>query len=265
MLWSAGGVKEPTRLSERVGHGVPVLWSRLVSKNYIGGICKNFFVNCVMQSGQSPPQRWSTRTTSNKHDCEFNDILRLNGYPENAIGESKRPLNRQQDPQSQNTEWLYLKIPFISDRLNRKITGSLEKKTSQYVSLTNPTLWDKPFNSTPQSGHATKQTAPPQAPICAYREIQFTNSRARIAENSTLEAQHDSYTIRWKNILTNDNSSMKKHLIPCHHNNQNIEAKIITRENDPANLQLYGAFNIRKYKRGLNSREECIGLRDLLF
>ena len=49
---------------------------------------------------------------------------------------------------------------------------------------------------------------------------------------------------------------------------QNIEAKIITCENDHANLrlyELYQAFYIRKDKPKLNSREECSELRDRLF
>ena len=63
-------------------------------------------------------------------------------------------------------------------------------------------------------------------------------------EGSTTRFLHD----RVKEHLTNDNSSVKKHLIMCHHNTQNIEAKIITHENDPANLRLCEALFIRKHK-----------------
>ena len=65
-------------------------------------------------------------------------------------------------------------------------------------------------------------------------------------------------------LLRGCNSSVKKHLTMSHHNSQYIEAKIIKRENDPANLRLYEAFYIRKYKSELNSREEYTELRDLL-
>ena len=34
---------------------------------------------------------------------------------------------------------------------------------------------------------------------------------------------------------------------------------------DPVNLRLYEAYYIRKHKPGLNSREECTELNDLLF
>ena len=100
---------------------------------------------------------------------------------------------------TQTKEWHYLKIPFISDRVNRKIT-------TRFL--------------------------------------------------------HD----RTKEHLTNDNSSVKKHLTTHHRNNSlNIEVKVITRENDPVNLRLYEAYYIRKHKPGLNSREECTELNDLLF
>ena len=36
-------------------------------------------------------------------------------------------------------------------------------------------------------------------------------------------------------------------------------------ENDPANLRLYEAFYIRKYKPTLISREECTEFADFLF
>ena len=79
---------------------------------------------------------------------------------------------------------------------------------------------------------------------------------------STTRFLHD----RTKEHLTNDNSSVKKHLTTHHRNNShNIEVKVITRENDPVNLRLYEAYYIRKHKPGLNSREECTELNDLLF
>ena len=59
----------------------------------------------------------------------------------------------------------------------------------------------------------------------------------------------------------------EKNTSQTHHrnNNHNFEVKVITRENDPVNLQLHEAYYIRKYKPGLNSREECAELNDLLF
>ena len=80
---------------------------------------------------------------------------------------------------------------------------------------------------------------------------------------STTRFVHD----RVREHLNNDNSSVKKHILTCQRtiNNQSIDVKIIVQENDPVNLRLFEAFCIRKCKPELNSREECIELRDLLF
>ena len=65
--------------------------------------------------------RRSTPSATNEN-IAFDDILHLNGYPESVIDETKRPQNHQQDHQIPNTEWSYRKIPFISKRLDHKIT-----------------------------------------------------------------------------------------------------------------------------------------------
>ena len=66
--------------------------------------------------------RCSTHISATQHLNTFDDILRLNGYPENSIEQTTRPQNPQRNPQPANTEWLYLKILYISERLNHRIT-----------------------------------------------------------------------------------------------------------------------------------------------
>ena len=66
--------------------------------------------------------------------------------------------------------------------------------------------------------------------------------------------------------LNNENSSVKKHIYSCQNKDcKCIEVKIITSENDPANLRLHEAFYIRKCKPTLNFRGECGKFADLLF
>ena len=65
--------------------------------------------------------------------------------------------------------------------------------------------------------------------------------------SSTTRFIHD----RVREHINNDNSSVKKkkHISSCQNNDyKGINIKIIMSENDPANLRLYEAFYIRKYK-----------------
>lgn len=102
--------------------------------------------------------------------------------------------------------------------------------------------------------------------LCLQRNAVYLiicNGLKQLYIGSTTPFIHD----RVRELLNNDNSSVKKHILTCYRtiNNESIDAKIILHENDPVNLRLFEAFYIRKYKPELNSREECIELRDLLF
>ena len=72
--------------------------------------------------------RCSTQTTTTKQQNAFDDILRLNGYPENSIHQAKCPLNHQRDARPTNAEWSYFKIPYISERLNHRVTNIFRKE-----------------------------------------------------------------------------------------------------------------------------------------
>ena len=222
--------------------------------------------NFIRNERRRIQQRCSTQITSNKHDRDFDNILRLNGYPERTIHETKHLQNHQRDPQTQTKEWHYLKIPFISDRLKRKITRIFKRENIPVR------IAHKSYTLRQALSHNTteRKCNRPNCPIadtnlCLQRNTVYQLTCKACGEyyiGSTTRFLHD----RTKEHLTNDNSSVKKHLTTHHRNNShNIEVKVITRENDPVNLRLYEAYYIRKHKPGLNSREECTELNDLLF
>lgn len=95
---------------------------------YQSALPKRSKTNFILNERRRIQQRCSTQITSNKHDRDFDNILRFNGYPERTIDETKHLQKHQRDPQTQTKEWHYLKIPFISDRLNRKITGIFKRE-----------------------------------------------------------------------------------------------------------------------------------------
>ena len=66
--------------------------------------------------------------SATQHLNTLDDILRLNGYPQNSIEQAKGPQNPQRNPQPANTEWSYLKIRYISERLNHGITNIFRKE-----------------------------------------------------------------------------------------------------------------------------------------
>ena len=97
-------------------------------------IPKKSMINFNRNEWKRIGDRCSTRTTTTKHQDTFNDILRLNGHPENNIDQTKRPQNHPRDSQPSKIEWLYLKIPYVSERLNQKMTSIFRKEATDPVS-----------------------------------------------------------------------------------------------------------------------------------
>ena len=72
--------------------------------------------------------RCSTQTTSIKRQNMFDGILRLNGYPGDSIDQTKHPQSHQRNSRPPNVDWSYFKIPYISERLNHKMSNIFRKE-----------------------------------------------------------------------------------------------------------------------------------------
>ncbi len=83
-------------------------------------LLKHFKVNIIRNERKCINQRCSTDATKSKHNSNLDGVLRLNGYPEEVINETfhTEPPNHCQPRQIKNPNWLYLKIPYISDSIN---------------------------------------------------------------------------------------------------------------------------------------------------
>ena len=85
-------------------------------------------VNFILNELKRVEDRCSSHISSTQHLNTFNDILCLKGYPEKSIEQTKPPQNPQRNPQPTNTELSYFKIPYISERLNHRITNIFRKE-----------------------------------------------------------------------------------------------------------------------------------------
>ena len=163
-------------------------------------------------------------------------------------------------------EWSYLKIPYISERLNHKITNIFRKENIPVRVAHKSYTLRQALSHTSTERECTRDNCPiANTGLCLRRNAVYQltcNSCDQQYIGSTTRFIHD----RVREHLNNDNSSVKKHNSSCQNNDhKGINMKIIMSENDPANLRLYEAFYIRKYKPTLNSREECTEFAELLF
>ena len=137
------------------------------------------------------------------------------------------------------------------------------------MSHTNHTPSDELSPTTPRSVHAPGTIADnctiSYTKLCLVRNAVYQitcNNCNQHYIGSTTSFLHDCV----REHLNSENSSVVKHISTCQNKvYKGIKIKTIVIENDPANLRLFEAFYIRKYKPTLNSRGECSEIADFLF
>ena len=159
-----------------------------------------------------------------------------------------------------------MKIPYISERLNYRITSIFRKEGIPVRVAHKSYTLRRALSHNNKERTCTRVNCPISGTkLCLLRNAVYQitcNNCNQHYIGSTIRFIHDRVTEH----LNNDNSSVKKHLSQCQNKvYKGIEIKSIVLENDPANLRLLEAFYIRKYKPTMNSREECSEFADLLF
>ena len=126
-------------------------------------------------------------------------ILHLNGYPDNRIQQTNRPQNPQRNPQPDNTEWSYLKIPYISERLNHTIINIFRQENIPVHIAHKSHALKQALSYTSTERKCLNANAISLTRNYVYEEMPYTNSRATAAVNNTLVAPHASSMIAWEN------------------------------------------------------------------
>jgi len=142
----------------------------------------------------------------------FHDVLRLNGYPESTIDKTKHSQNHQKDPRLLNTERSYLKISYISERLNNKITNIFRKQPGIPVRIEHKSYTLRRA----LSKNNTQRTCTwANCPISSTKLCLLRNAVYQITCNNCNQYYIGSTTRCIHDRLNNDRSSVKKHISKC--------------------------------------------------
>ena len=202
-------------------------------------------LNFIRNERKRIEDRCSSHISATQHLNTFDDILHLNGYPEKSIEQTKRPQKTQRNPQPAKTEWSYLKIPYISERLNHRITNIFRKENIPLrIAHKYYTLKQAQSHTSTERKYTRDKCPISNAGLCLRRNAVYQlmcNSRDQQYIASTTRFIHN----RVKEHLNNENSSVKKHIYSCQNKDyKGIEVKIIMSENDPANLSFMKHFTL---------------------
>ena len=160
---------------------------------------RNLYLSTIDQLfPPNPKSNLSQRTKTHRDRCSshlntFDDILRLNGYPENSIEQTK-PRTKPSTCQHR----MVIHVPYISERLNHRITNIFRKENIPVRIAHKSYTLRRALTLTSTKRKCTRDKRP--TPDCVYEEMQCTSSRVTAAINNTLIARHASSTTALKNI-----------------------------------------------------------------
>ena len=148
-------------------------------------------INFIRNERKRIEDKCSTKTTATKHQNIFDDIFPLNGYPESNIDQTKHSQNHQKDSRPLNTEWSYLKIPYISECLNYRIIN-IFRKEGMPVRVVHKSLTPRRALSlrTTQNEHAREPTSLSPTLNYAYYVMLSIEQRVTTVTSTTSGALH---------------------------------------------------------------------------
>ena len=204
-------------------------------------------------------ERCSSNSVAQTFDKQLDKILTMNGYPEEAIAHSRTTSTTRQN---RNKDFLYLKLPYINDKVDYTIKR-IFKKEGINIRLSHRNRTIRNYLSKHQTQECTlHDCSVNKKAICHLKNVVYRLVCSQCKKTyigSTIRLLHT----RIKEHHTNNQSSVFKHLHECQ--NASFTTDIIGRESDEANLRLREAILIRQHKPQINSRYEQEQYQDFLF
>ena len=212
-------------------------------------------------------ERCTDRQQQLECTATFNNVLRLNGYPETTIHETSRTHTRRRllHPPHRPIDYSYFNLPFISDKIDRDINNIFRRENLRVrMTHTSYTLRHALKQRTPSMDCRMKSCPINDPSICFRSKIVYKiicNECKQFYIGSTIRHFHQ----RAKEHLTNTNSSIHKHRTYTSCSHATFTFTVVASDRDSANLRLREAFFIQKLHPQLNSRDELEAYRDFLY
>jgi hypothetical protein len=187
---------------------------------------------------------------------KFDNLLYKCGYPRNFI-ERTHSTNLSTAGNTHHNDWFYLKMPFINDKINWGIK-SIFRAENIPIRLYHQ---NKSLRGVLKRKSQSSQDCSCQFNrVCHNRNVVY-EVKCLLCHNSYIGSTIRSLHQRLHEHLTNENSSIYKHLQSCRIDERrrigdHLKARIAARDNDNINLRIKEALLIKRYRPQLNAREE---------
>lgn len=196
---------------------------------------------------------------------EFKRILMSNGYPYNVAQQvvpEKPNLKTKRKIRKRIEDPIFLKMPYISDQLNRNINKVLQQNDLP-VRMYHKT---RTLRDVLRKKEEADECKLKNCPVNDYKLCHVSNcvyqmkcdSCDELYIGSTIRPLH----IRVREHINSSGSSVFKHKLTC---KSNFQTEILSRERQMTSLRILEAIEIKKRQPSINSRQEREELKDIVF
>ena len=219
-------------------------------------------LSCIRNERRRINDRCSLPIDAKRHQEDFNNILKLNGYPENILRPSAKCARRARKKHPIDKKWTYFQFPFINDKVQKKVQSIFTRNDLPVrVFDRNLTLRNALRRQQRDNVCNIKSCTMADSNLCHIKkcvyQLRCTNC-FQCYIGSTLRRLHE----RVREHLQQDRSSVFQHKRIC---GAAFEVRVITRARDNTSLRFKEALLIRERRPAINAKREIDELLSLTF
>jgi hypothetical protein len=219
-------------------------------------------LSCIQNERKRINRRCSSPNDTKRHQQEFDNILRTNGFPERIVCPPAAAHKRRNKRRPSETKWVYLQFPFVSDSIQRRVQAIFSRNG----------LPVRVFDRNHTLRAALKRKEVPKAcdlegcsikgsKLCYIKKCVYQlrcTSCWQTYIGSTLRCLHE----RVREHRQQERSSVFQHQRRC---GATLKAEVIARARDNTSLRFQEALLIRERKPAMNAKREVDELLSLVF
>ena len=219
-------------------------------------------IHCIRNEIHRINEKCTLQADKEKHVSDFLTILSKNGYPDPVIRQAVEPRRKRKKKTARADDYVYLKLPFISDRFFYKIQRIFQKADLPVRVYDRSTTLRQALSRKPFRKECSMQRCGIRGSgicftkKCVYK-IMCTGCDSFYV-GSTLRYFHS----RFKEHMEQQTSSVFQHKRIC---NATFSAKILRVARDNTTLRFLEALLIAKLCPSINNKQESEEFRHLLF
>jgi hypothetical protein len=228
--------------------------------NYKSAMPEQAKLSCIRNEMNRIEERCSIQEEGQYHLNKFKETLRMNGYPEHIIRNSRTKVAAPKHQKAR--DFVYLKFPFLNDRVQRQVQNIFRRNDLPVrVFDKNATLRNSLQRRTQPDQCQLRNCSISDGHICHIKRCVYT-MRCKVCNaiyiGSTLRALH----IRVREHLTQERSSVFDHKRQCR---GDFDVTITAKARDNTSLRFKEALLIKRLQPAINQKRESEELTSLTF